>query len=104
LIARLKPGISMGQARSDVASIVERISQSSHKRNIGVTSSIIPLRQQVAGDIRLPLIVLRGRRICSADSLRQHRQSAPFARGRALQEIAVRTALGAHWGRSSVNY
>ncbi len=56
LVGRLRPGVSIEQAQSDVSAIAER-----NKAEFGTTSgTVVSLREQIIGDVRRGLLVLLG--------------------------------------------
>jgi hypothetical protein len=59
LMARLKPGVTMAQAQADVSTIAARI-RDKDKRDRTFTISVVPLAEQVVGDVRRALLVLLG--------------------------------------------
>jgi ABC-type antimicrobial peptide transport system permease subunit len=61
IFARLKPGITIAQAQAEMDIIADRMKQqypASYPPSGGLTISVVPLLQQVVGDISLALKVL----------------------------------------------
>ena len=82
LMARLKPGVTMEQAQADVSVIAARIREKD-KRDRTFTISVVPLLDQVVGNVRRAVLVLLGfGGAGAADRLRQRRQPAADARQR----------------------
>src|SRR5580765_6000945 len=52
LMARLRPGVTMGQAKADVAAIAGRI-RDKDKRDRTFTIDVVPLNESVVGDVRM---------------------------------------------------
>jgi putative ABC transport system permease protein len=59
VIARLKPGVSVEQAQADMNNVASGIDQQ-FKKSAGFGATVIELREQIVGDIRLVLLVLLG--------------------------------------------
>src|SRR4030095_16699593 len=59
LMARLKPGVTMAQAKSDVAAIAARI-RDKDKRDQTFTIDVVPLVESVVGNVRLAVLVVMG--------------------------------------------
>jgi putative ABC transport system permease protein len=63
-VARLKPGITLGQARADLHAIAERLRVQYPDAETGLSYDLVPLRQHVVGNARTALVVLLGAVAC----------------------------------------
>jgi predicted permease len=57
-IGRLKPGVTIDQARADMARVTSNLAAAYPGVNKGTGASLIPLRKQIVGDVQPFLIVL----------------------------------------------
>ena len=99
LVGKLKPGVSVQQAQAEMDTITARLRRDfpeTYPPNGGLTFSIVPLLEQVVGDVRRSLWVLLGSvgfvLLIACANVANLMLSRAVAR---QQEIAVRTALGA---------
>jgi len=60
VIARLKPGVTLEQARAELNTISDRLAEQYPKDDKGWGATAIPLRQDMVGDVRTPLLILFG--------------------------------------------
>src|SRR4030095_113442 len=59
-VARLKPGVTVAQAQSELDTIGARLREQYPAFNTGWGVNVLPLRMQFTGDIRKPLFILLG--------------------------------------------
>jgi len=96
VIGRLKPGVSLSQAQSDIAGITRRLEQEFPKTNGGLGSNLVPLHTQIVGEVRSTLFILLG--AVGFVLLIACTNVANLMLARASQrerEISVRAAVGA---------
>src|SRR6266540_3188750 len=60
VVARLKPGVTLPQARAEIGAVAGRLAEQYKQFNAGFGADVVPLRWQFAGEIRLALLVLMG--------------------------------------------
>ncbi len=99
IVGKLKPGVSLPQAQAEMDTItagLRREFPENYPPNGGLTFSIVPLLEQVVGNVRRSLWVLLGSvgfvLLIACANVANLMLSRAVAR---QQEIAVRTALGA---------
>jgi predicted permease len=63
-VARLKPGITIAQARDDLHAITERLRAQYPDAETGLSYDLVPLRQHVVGNTKTALVVLLGAVAC----------------------------------------
>ena len=99
VIGRLKPGVPLEQAQTEMSGIADRIA-AAYPNMQGFGAYLVPLHTQLVGDIERSLVVLMGAVGCVLLIACANLGNLMLGRTAARRkELAIRTALGAQRGR-----
>lgn len=100
VIGRLKPGVSLQQAQDQLRTAAAQIAQEYPDQDAGRSIDLVPLREQLVGDIRPTLWILTAAVLALLLIACLNVAHLLLARAAARErEIAIRTALGANPSR-----
>jgi predicted permease len=99
-VGRLRPGITLEQARADLGGIAAQLARQYPETSAGVGAWLVPLHEQITGPTRLPLFALTGAIgfVLLIACVNLANLLLVRGAGRA-RELGVRAALGAGRGR-----
>src|SRR4029077_17152097 len=96
VIGRIKPDVAVQQAKADLSAISMRLEQQYPEDDKGWGATVVPLREQIVGDVRPALLVLLGAvafvLLIACANVANLVLAKTLAR---KKEIAIRTSLGA---------
>ncbi|MBV9779290.1 MAG: ABC transporter permease [Acidobacteriaceae bacterium] len=100
VIGRLKPGITVEQARAEMITIAHNLAKEYPATNLGTSVEVMGLRDYLVQDTRPALFVLMGAVVFVFLIACVNVANLLLARGAArAREMAMRAALGAKWSR-----
>ncbi len=100
VIGRLKPGMTLPQARAEMITIADHLAQAYPASNTGTSVEVTGLKDYVVQDTRRGLLVLMGAVVFLLLIACVNVANLLLARGSARErEMAMRAALGASWSR-----
>lgn len=99
VIGRLKPGVPLAQAQTEMTAIASRI-EAEYPSMAGFGAHLVPLHRQIVGDVERSLLVLMAAVACVLLIACANLGNLMLGRTAARRkELAIRTALGAARGR-----
>ena len=100
VVGRLAPGVTVDAAAAELASVATALATERPQTNEGFGTTVVPLREQVAGEASRPLLLLFASALFVLLIGCANVANLMLVRGSArAREFALRTALGAGRGR-----